>query len=287
MSWFKAKRKSAPGPAADEPTFVSKETHPNGAVYETYLAQDAVAAKAFLLAKKVDQDLYYIVVETPQGNWGTDVEGLYLENLLPWQLNTSDADCVGNINSVTNTFGLLMAASEKIDNFVAEIRCGRCAHRWHDGLRYQNRTLVRCPHCKTGNNVDSSGVVVSHQPDRQTTVIMSSHTVSDASWVEAGDDGERDAVLAGVDQAVTVASTAVTGSPPGHPHRPGRLFHLGSALEERFDRAGDGADLDAAITAFVESANATRPADAERVVRLAAVGRTLTARFELAGRPAD
>ncbi|WP_329259913.1 CHAT domain-containing protein [Actinoallomurus sp. NBC_01490] len=296
MSLFKRSRKPTPEPdrgskptpepepgaATGQPTFVFHETNQNGAVYETYRAADAEAAKAFLMTKQVDKRLYYIVVETPRGNWGMDIEGLYLENLLPWQLDTSAADCIGQIRSVTNFFGLASAARGTVDNYVAQVQCGRCGRLWHDGLRYQRDTLVRCPGCGAGNSVDSSGVAVTEQPDGRIAVVTDWHiTVEDAP------DDDRDGTPAVVEQAIAEARDALAATPPGHPHRPGRLFHLGSALEEHFFRTGEPADLDAAVTAFSEAADTTAADDPDLFVRLVAVGRTCEARFDRAGRPAD
>jgi len=40
------------------------------ATYEIYKGTDPESAKSFLLTKNVDKESYYIVVETPEGNWG-------------------------------------------------------------------------------------------------------------------------------------------------------------------------------------------------------------------------
>ncbi len=46
-----------------------------------------------------------------------------------------------------------------------EFLCGRCEHRWTDRVRYQNKTLSRCPSCGARNLVDSSNVRVYDRPD--------------------------------------------------------------------------------------------------------------------------
>ena len=51
--------------------------HPH--TYEVYRAPSKEAALAFLNTKKVTKKLYYIVVETPEGNWGLDITGIYQE----------------------------------------------------------------------------------------------------------------------------------------------------------------------------------------------------------------
>jgi tetratricopeptide (TPR) repeat protein len=271
------------GHMTDEPVFVSTETTQDGNVYETYRASDAEAAKAFLLTKRVDRDLYYIVVETPCGNWGMDVEGLYLENLLHWQLDAGPVDCAGQIHSLPNRFGVVMAAQGNVDNFVVRVRCGRCAHLWYDGVRYQNTTLVRCPSCKARNTVDSCGAMASTPPGQQATAVISSHPILGQAANSAGITNDPVAALAAIDEAIEAARVALTATPPGHPHRPGRLFHFGSMLEERFGHTNGAADLDRAITVLTDAVHSTSPDDTEAATRHAAVGRTCQARFDRTG----
>jgi hypothetical protein len=47
--------------------------------YEIYKARTAEAARAFLAGKMVSERLHYLVVETPEGNWGRDINGIYKE----------------------------------------------------------------------------------------------------------------------------------------------------------------------------------------------------------------
>ena len=47
--------------------------------YEIYKAQSKSSALEFLKQKPVNKPLYYIIVETPEGNWGKDIEGIYQE----------------------------------------------------------------------------------------------------------------------------------------------------------------------------------------------------------------
>lgn len=267
----------------DEPIFVFTETNQNGNVYETYRASDAEAAKAFLLTKQVDRDLYYIVVETPSGNWGMDVEGLYLENLLRWQLDAGPVDCVGQIHSLPNRFGVVMAAQGNVDNFVVRVRCGRCGHLWYDGVRYQNNTLVRCPSCMARNTVDSCGAMVCTPPGRQATVVMSSYPIVGQATNSARITNDPAVALAVVDEAIEAARAVLAAAPPGHPLRPGRLFHLGSMLEERFGYTSEAADLDSAIAVLKDAVRSTSPSDTEAARRHAAVGRTCQARFDRTG----
>lgn len=142
------------------PKFVRKEQN-NNSTYEIYKGTDAESAKDFLLTKRVDKKQYYILVETPEGNWGMDIKGLYLEHLLPWQTNISSAKCTGTIILMSHSnFGLNSAARGFNDNFIVKVQCGKCEHQWSDGVRYQNITVVRCPKCKTLNKVDSGNIKV-------------------------------------------------------------------------------------------------------------------------------
>jgi len=84
-----------------------------------------------------------------------DVKGLYLERLLPFQKDVGSAKCEGSTCGMPDMFGLNAAARGINDNFIANVECGKCEHRWQDGLRYQDITVVRCPKCKTLNKIDS------------------------------------------------------------------------------------------------------------------------------------
>lgn len=48
-------------------------------IYRIHKAPDAASAKAFLEKNPVTQRLYYIVVETPEGNYCRDIQGIYKE----------------------------------------------------------------------------------------------------------------------------------------------------------------------------------------------------------------
>jgi predicted Zn-ribbon and HTH transcriptional regulator len=58
--------------------------------------------------------------------------------------------------SIPFGIGLQMAAKGIADNFISEIKCGSCGTEWKDGLRYKNKTIVKCPKCKKYNCVDTS-----------------------------------------------------------------------------------------------------------------------------------
>lgn len=133
----------------------------DGSQYIVFRGSDTEKAKRYLLEEhEVTERLFYYVVETPNGNWGKDVDGLYLENLLPWQRDTTAAEYTGVVVDLANETGIVAAARGQGDNFVATVRCGKCSHEWYDGLRYQNVTAVRCPSCATLSKVDSGGIVV-------------------------------------------------------------------------------------------------------------------------------
>jgi ssDNA-binding Zn-finger/Zn-ribbon topoisomerase 1 len=150
--------KSESSGGGNTPKFVSKD-RTGGNTYEVYKGSDPESAKAFLATKTVTEAQYYIVVETPDGNWGLDKEGLFLEKLLPWQTDVGSAECDGTLGSY-NLFGLQGAARGWNDNFVVGVTCGKCQHEWKDGIRYNNLTLVRCPQCKAKNKVDSRNIQV-------------------------------------------------------------------------------------------------------------------------------
>lgn len=138
----------------ETPRFIENRQIKNR-TYEVYQAKSAEAARSFLKSKRVEQKLYYIVVETPEGNWGVDIDGLYLEQLLPFQFDIDSAQCEGYICGMPAVTGFQYAANGFADNFVVPIRCGKCGYEWNDGIRYKNATVVRCPNCKTLNKVDS------------------------------------------------------------------------------------------------------------------------------------
>ena len=47
--------------------------------YEVYTAKTKDEALEFLRGKSVSKKLHYIVVETPEGKWGLDIDGIYEE----------------------------------------------------------------------------------------------------------------------------------------------------------------------------------------------------------------
>jgi hypothetical protein len=145
--------------STNEPEFFNKVTQDNK-TYELFTWGDPESSRQWLLTKKVVEPFYYIQVKTDQGVWGIDKEGLFLTNLLPWQTNLALAKHQGEITGLPNAFNLSMAVEGIADNFVIEVQCGKkdCAYRWMDGIRYQDKTIVRCPKCKEYTLIDSSPI---------------------------------------------------------------------------------------------------------------------------------
>jgi len=137
------------------PEFVEKRQTPSG-TYEVYRSNNAESARSFLASKTVDQAKYYIKVETPEGNWGVDIDGLYLEKLAPFQKNVDSAQCQGVLVGMPSASSLQYAANGIADNFVVAVRCGNCGKEWKDGVRFRNANVVRCPNCRSFNKVDST-----------------------------------------------------------------------------------------------------------------------------------
>ena len=49
------------------------------ATYEEWTAPNAQAAKEYLNARVISERGYYVVIETPEGDWGKDIAGVYKE----------------------------------------------------------------------------------------------------------------------------------------------------------------------------------------------------------------
>ncbi|WP_406194113.1 CHAT domain-containing protein [Kitasatospora sp. NBC_01560] len=87
--------------------------------------------------------------------------------------------------------------------------------------------------------------------------------------------------------AVGLWQRIVRATPADHRYRADRLFHLGIALEDRYNRLDDPADLDAIIEAG-RAAEAAGPADhPDRALRLNNLGNALRRRFARRSRAAD
>ena len=201
------------------------------ASYLTLAGSDAERAKAFLGNEFVDRELYYIVVETPDGTWGLDIEGLYLEQLRPWQLDTGSAEYEVPAGSFAgNSHGAELAKLGRVDNFLVWIGCGRCAHRWADGVRYQNRTLTRCPSCGAKNLVDSSNVevvLVDEQPGPSSPL----STSSSVPTAYSGSEQQRERIARRIAELVDA-----------------NQVHYGELSEEQQKQFTDWRHLDAIIS---------------------------------------
>lgn len=125
--------------------------------YIEYAGLDAESAKKFLQSQPRPPHDTCLVVETPQGVWGWDENGLYLEHLLSWQLDTDSANIEGTSNPMSaSKNSALYAKHGTMDNFVIEVKCGACEHLWLDGIRYEGETVVRCPKCRELNKVKNT-----------------------------------------------------------------------------------------------------------------------------------
>jgi len=146
-------------------TFVGVKRADNKATFVTLRGPDAEIAKAFLCRQTVDQELCYLVIETPGGTWGLDIRTIYLESLKLCPIAPRDADCAGTISAVVDGGDtLLQAARGASDNFVVMVTCGRCGNEWLDGVTYRDLTVLRCPGCAATNRVDSFDIVVTPKP---------------------------------------------------------------------------------------------------------------------------
>jgi hypothetical protein len=59
-------------------TFV-RENRDDSAVWMVYTAPSKADAMDFLSRQQINKPLYYVVVETPDGNFGRDKDGIYQE----------------------------------------------------------------------------------------------------------------------------------------------------------------------------------------------------------------
>ncbi len=125
--------------------------------YESHACADLDATQQFLLSREVDRPQHYVDVETPDGLWGIDINGIYQGHLPDWKKNIDLAECDGHaIGLSVGDTSLEYCAKGISDNFVVSIGCGRCEHEWLGALRYQDVTIARCPSCGAYNKVDSS-----------------------------------------------------------------------------------------------------------------------------------
>jgi len=126
-----------------------------GNTYEDFVCGDLELAKEFLRGRFVDRPRHYIQILTPDGVWGSDIDGLYQRQLPEWKTDPSLIECEGSAAGIPNPTGFLYCVHGTADNFTIDVECGRCDHGWLDALRYQASTVVRCPSCGAYNNIDS------------------------------------------------------------------------------------------------------------------------------------
>jgi hypothetical protein len=223
------------------------------ASYLTLAGDGAQRATTFLRNEHVDRELYYIVVETPDGVWGLDIEGLYLENLRPWQLDTGSADCRVPAGSIAgNPKSVDLARRGKVDNFLVWVGCGRCEHQWTDGVRYQNRTLTRCPSCGATNLVDSSNVEIITLDDQPTpSSVVPDNLIASSAYAQSED--QRAQIAARIADLVDAVQAS-----------------YGELTQQQKSRFTDWRSMDAVITS-----GETPPDWLARAVQLRSIGHQL------------
>lgn len=124
--------------------------------YEYYRAESVKEAKYFLEQTEVFKPFYYVMVETPQGKWGRDKDGLFLEQLCAFQHNLSLARCEASASIMpVRMADMQMAANKITDNYLLSVTCGKCGFEWEDGVGYRTKTVVKCPECGTYNIVNT------------------------------------------------------------------------------------------------------------------------------------
>jgi hypothetical protein len=81
FSFFRRKAWKAAGGEVVVRKEVYQRTGQSGmeSTYEVWTAPTADSAKAFLNTRTIKKNFYYLVVETPEGNWGKDCMGVYRE----------------------------------------------------------------------------------------------------------------------------------------------------------------------------------------------------------------
>jgi len=78
-----ARVKLGPCPGAESRSHETKEHGMNGSsqidTFEEWTTPSTQAAKEYLNTRSISRAQYYLVVETPEGNWGKDMAGVYKE----------------------------------------------------------------------------------------------------------------------------------------------------------------------------------------------------------------
>lgn len=148
------------GEKAPKPQLAAQGTRTQGQyTYEDYTAGTAEEAKYFLEQTSVTQPLYYVLVHTPQGDWGKDKDGMFLSQLCGFQRDVSLRQCDAKMAMFPERMlDLQMAATKAADNYLLSITCGVCAYEWLDGVAYRAKTIVKCPECGRYNLADTEHI---------------------------------------------------------------------------------------------------------------------------------
>lgn len=148
------------GEKAPKPRLASKGIRKqNNYTYEDYTALTAEAARFFLEQTTVNQPLYYVMVQTPEGEWGRDKDGMFLSQLCDFQRNLSLRQCDAKTALVPKSMlDVQMAANKVTDNYLLSVTCGQCGYSWIDGVGYRTKTIVRCPECEKYNLADTAHI---------------------------------------------------------------------------------------------------------------------------------
>jgi predicted RNA-binding Zn-ribbon protein involved in translation (DUF1610 family) len=148
------------GEKAPKPILASRGTKKQDQyTYEYYSAANAEEAKHFLELTQVLLPLHYVMVETPEGKWGRDKDGIFLETLCAFQRNLSLAQCEASTALFPQRMQDMQLAAKKItDNFLLSVTCGSCGYQWTDGVAYRSKTIVKCPECGKYNLADTEHI---------------------------------------------------------------------------------------------------------------------------------
>jgi ribosomal protein S27E len=148
------------GAKAPKPSLTSLGTQRrNQYTYEYYRASSPEEARYFLDQTYITLPLYYVMVETPEGTWGRDKDGMFLEHLCDFQHNLSLAQCEANSAFLPQRMeDVQLAANGITDNFLLSVNCGSCGHEWTDGVTYRSKTVVKCPECGKYNLVNTEHI---------------------------------------------------------------------------------------------------------------------------------
>lgn len=148
------------GEKAPKPSLTALGTRRhNQYTYEYYRASGPEEARFFLEQTEVTLPLYYVMVETPEGKWGRDKDGIFLEGLADFQRNLSLAQCKAITALLPKRIeDVQLAANQITDNFLLSVTCGSCGYEWTDGVAYRSKTIVKCPECGKYNLADTENI---------------------------------------------------------------------------------------------------------------------------------